>query len=176
MLFYLRGRIFLTALPPTPPPQSGRGRLWGNRRFLPHLSEAAALPTATSFQQQPAPPNTRPPEFPDRPTVREGAFVGEPQVPTTLERSGIPARRRLTFIGSQNPNQTKSTQKGAFCAFCLVGLDGLEPSECHSQSVVPYHLATAQYKEKRLFVEVFFLSGVGSGIRTHDLQCHKLTR
>ena len=105
--------------------------------------------------------------------VREGAFVGEPQVPTTFERSGRPARRRLSFIGSQNPNQTKSTQKGAFC---LVGLDGLEPSECHSQSVVPYHLATAQYKEKRLFVEVFFLSGVGSGIRTHDLQCHKLTR
>ena len=41
----------------------------------------------------------------------------------------------------------------------MVGLDGLEPSECHSQSVVPYHLATAQYKEKRLFMEVFFLVG-----------------
>ena len=40
MPFYLRGRIFLTALPPTSSPQSGRGRLWGNRRFLPHLSEA----------------------------------------------------------------------------------------------------------------------------------------
>ena len=39
--------------------------------------------------------------------VREGAFVGEPQVPTTFERSGRPARRRLTFIGSQSPNQTK---------------------------------------------------------------------
>ena len=108
--------------------------------------------------------------------ARESAFVKKLQISTTFERSGRPARRRLSFIGSQNPNQTKSTQKGAFCAFCLVGLDGLEPSECHSQSVVPYHLATAQYKEKRLFVEVFFLSGVGSGIRTHDLQCHKLTR
>ena len=59
MPFYLRGRIFLTALPPTSSPQSGRGRLWGNRRFLPHLSEAAALPAATSFQQQPAPPNKK---------------------------------------------------------------------------------------------------------------------
>ena len=62
------------------------------------------------------------------------------------------------------------------CQLILVGLDGFEPSECHSQSVVPYHLATAQYKEKRLINEVFFLGGVGSGIRTHDLQCHKLTR
>ena len=104
----------------------------------------------------------------------ESVFVKKLQISTTFERSGRPARRRLTFIGSQNPNQTK---KHLFrCLFCLVGLDGLEPSECHSQSVVPYHLATAQYKEKRLFVEVFFLSGVGSGIRTHDLQCHKLTR
>ena len=39
--------------------------------------------------------------------VREGAFVGDPQVPTTFERSGRPARRRLTSIGSQSPNQTK---------------------------------------------------------------------
>ena len=65
---------------------------------------------------------------------------------------------------------------GEICQLILVGLDGFEPSECHSQSVVPYHLATAQYKEKRLINEVFFLGGVGSGIRTHDLQCHKLTR
>ena len=76
-------------------------------------------------------------------------------------------------------NSGKENEPGTRIASRLslvVGLDGLEPSECHSQSVVPYHLATAQYKEKRLFVEVFFLSGVGSGIRTHDLQCHKLTR
>jgi len=49
--------------------------------------------------------------------VREGAFVGKPQVPTTLERSGRPARRRLTSIGSQSPNQTK---KAPFqVPFCL---------------------------------------------------------
>ena len=105
--------------------------------------------------------------------ARESAFVKKLQISTTFERSGRPARRRLTSSGSQS-HQTKKAP--FWVLFCLVGLDGLEPSECHSQSVVPYHLATAQYKEKRLFVEVFFLSGVGSGIRTHDLQCHKLTR
>ena len=105
--------------------------------------------------------------------VKGGALVGEPQVPTTFERSGHPSRRRLTSIGSQAQPNKKAPFR---VPFCLVGLDGLEPSECHSQSVVPYHLATAQYKEKRLFLEVFFLSGVDSGIRTHGLQCHKLTR
>ena len=35
-------------------PQSGRGRLWGNRRFLPHLSEAAYPPPASNFQKQAA--------------------------------------------------------------------------------------------------------------------------
>lgn len=47
--------------------------------------------------------------------ARESAFVKKLQISTTFERSGRPARRRLSFIGSQNPNQTKSTQKGAFC-------------------------------------------------------------
>ena len=28
----------------------------------------------------------------------------------------------------------------------MVALDGLEPSECQSQSLMPYHLATRQYK------------------------------
>lgn len=79
---------------------------------------------------------------------------------------------RVQNSGKENEPGTRITSRLSL----VVGLDGLEPSECHSQSVVPYHLATAQYKEKRLFVEVFFLSGVGSGIRTHDLQCHKLTR
>ena len=83
-------------------------------------------------------------------------------------------------FGTQNSGKERSdaglSASDLKCSHLMVGLDGLEPSECHSQSVVPYHLATAQYKEKRLFVEVFFLSGVGSGIRTHDLQCHKLTR
>lgn len=37
--------------------------------------------------------------------------------------------------------------------------------ECQSQSLVPYRLATAQY-----------INGVNDGIRTHDLQCHKLAR
>ena len=56
--------------------------------------------------------------------VREGAFVGKPQVPTTLERSGHPARRRLTFIGSQSPNQTK---KAPFqVPFCLAGGNTLD--------------------------------------------------
>ena len=71
--------------------------------------------------------------------------------------------------------EKKKPEQSGLCSD-VVGLDGFEPSECHSQSVVPYHLATAQYKEKRLINEVFFLGGVGSGIRTHDLQCHKLTR
>ena len=79
---------------------------------------------------------------------------------------------RVQNSGKENEPGTRIASRLSL----VVGLDGLEPSECHSQSVVPYHLATAQYKEKRLFVEVFFLSGVGSGIRTHDLQCHKLTR
>ena len=39
--------------------------------------------------------------------ARESAFVKKLQISTTFERSGRPARRRLTFIGSQSPNQTK---------------------------------------------------------------------
>ena len=76
---------------PPPSPQSGRGRLWGNRRFLPHLSEAEFPP------QRSAKPSV---------AAGHGAFVGEPQVPAALERSGIPARRRLTSSGSQS-HQTK---------------------------------------------------------------------
>ena len=88
------------------------------------------------------------------------------------KRTSLPQAADFQRKSGSQPNK-----KAPFrVPFCLVGLDGLEPSECHSQSVVPYHLATAQYKEKRLFVEVFFLSGVDSGIRTHGLQCHKLTR
>ena len=30
-------------------------------------------------------------------------------------------------------------------AFLLAGLGGFEPPKCQSQSLVPYHLATAQY-------------------------------
>ena len=98
MPFYLRGRIFLTALLPPPSPQSGRGRLWGNRRFLPHLSEAEFPP------QRSAEPSV---------AAGHGAFVGEPQVPTTFERSGRPARRRLTSTGSQS-HQTKKHPSGCF--------------------------------------------------------------
>ena len=50
--------------------------MWGNRRFLPHLSEAEFPP------QRSAKPSV---------AAGHGAFVGEPQVPTTFERSGIPA-------------------------------------------------------------------------------------
>ena len=31
-----------------------------------------------------------------------------------------------------------------FCGLFMVGLAGFEPAECQSQSLVPYHLATAQ--------------------------------
>ena len=47
----------------------------------------------------------------------------------------------------------------------LAGLGRFELPECQSQSLVPYRLATAQY-----------INGVDDGIRTHGLQCHKLTR
>ena len=39
--------------------------------------------------------------------------MGEPQVPTTFERSGRPARRRLTSTGSQS-HQTKKHPSGCF--------------------------------------------------------------
>ena len=39
---------------------------------------------------------------------------------------------------------------------------GFEPTKCHSQSVVPYHLATSQK------------NGVDDGTRTHDNQNHNL--
>ena len=56
--------------------------------------------------------------------VREGAFVGKPQIPTTFERSGRPARRRLTSIGNQSPNQTK---KAPFqVPFCLASGNTLD--------------------------------------------------
>ena len=71
--------------------------------------------------------------------VREGAFVGEPQVPTTFERSGRPARRRLTFIGSQSPNQTK---KHLFrCLFCLAGGNTLDRVGVKQHGeIIPYML------------------------------------
>ena len=71
--------------------------------------------------------------------VREGAFVGEPQVPTTFERSGRPARRRLTFIGSQSPNQTK---KHLFrCLFCLAGGNTLDRVGVKQYGeIIPYML------------------------------------
>ena len=40
--------------------------------------------------------------------------MGEPQVPTTFERSGRPARRRLASIGSQVESNKKGTRLGAF--------------------------------------------------------------
>ena len=40
--------------------------------------------------------------------------MGEPQVPTTFERSGRPARRRLASIGSQVEPNKKGTRLGAF--------------------------------------------------------------
>ena len=46
--------------------------------------------------------------------ARESAFVKKLQISTTFERSGRPARRRLTFIGSQSPNQTKKHPSGCF--------------------------------------------------------------
>ena len=65
--------------------------------------------------------------------ARESAFVKKLQISTTFERSGRPARRRLTFIGSQNPNQTK---KHLFrCLFCLAGGNTLDFS-AHLPSIV----------------------------------------
>ena len=73
--------------------------------------------------------------------ARESAFVKKLQISTTFERSGCPARRRLTFIGSQNPNQTKSTQKGAFCAFCLAGGNTLDRLGVKQYcEIIPYML------------------------------------
>ena len=48
-------------------------------------------------------------------------------------------------------------------AFFLAGLDGIEPSRRESKSRV-------------LPLDYSPMYGVGDGIRTHDLQCHKLTR
>ena len=65
--------------------------------------------------------------------------MGEPQVPTTFERSGRPARRRLTFIGSQSPNQTK---KHLFrCLFCLAGGNTLDRVGVKQYGeIIPYEL------------------------------------
>ena len=48
-----------TTLCPTTPKKSrilGRGRLWGNRRFLPHLSEAETRPQASACFASRSPP------------------------------------------------------------------------------------------------------------------------
>ena len=83
---------------PTPSPQSGRGRLWGNRRFLPHLSEAEFPP------QRSAEPSV---------AAGHGAFVGEPQVPAT---DG--AKRK-------SPPQQAAKEKGTFrCPFSFGAEDG----------------------------------------------------
>jgi len=56
--------------------------------------------------------------------ARESAFVKKLQIPTTFERSGRPARRRLTSIGNQSPNQTK---KAPFqVPFCLASGNTLD--------------------------------------------------
>ena len=63
----------------------------------------------------------------------------------------------------------------------LVGLAGFGPAECRSQSPVPYHLATAQYrpgalpggtKKANSKEFAFFVNGVGDGTRTHDTRNH----
>ena len=77
--------------------------------------------------QQPASSNSQPrptkrhPGFPACPsTVREGAFVGEPQVPAAFERSGAP---------SQNFALQNEKRHPFGCLFLLVGEDGFEPSK-----------------------------------------------
>ena len=89
--------------------------------------------------------------------VREGAFVGEPQVPTTFERSGRPARRRLTFIGSQNPNQTKKHPEGCFFVWL-----GWMDSNHRNATVKVWCLTTwlqPNIKKKDLLTKSFFLVG-----------------
>ena len=167
MLFYLRGRIFLTALPPTPPPQSGRGRLWGNRRFLPHLSEAAALPTATSFQQQPAPPNKKASWISSLPLHSQGGGV----CGGTAGSYHIGAKRNSRpqaadfHRKSISPNK-KSTLLGAFC---LVGEDGFEPSKS-----VTTDLQSAPFGRSGILpyinpTEAGSFCGAGGRLRTPDL-------
>ena len=145
MPFYLRGRIFLTALPPTPSPQSGRGRLWGNRRFLPHLSEADVPP------QRSAKPSV---------AAGHGAFVGEPQVPAAFERSGAP---------SQNSALQNEKRHPFGCLFLLVGEDGFEPSKS-----VTTDLQSAPFGRSGILpytnpTEAGSFCGAGGRLRTPDL-------
>ena len=89
-------------------------------RFLSERSERCGFPVPSPFF-----------------AAGEGAFVGEPQVPTTFERSGRPARRRLASIGSQVEPNKKGTRLGAFFVW-LRRLDlnqrpsGYEPDELPS--------------------------------------------
>ena len=55
----------------------------------------------------------------------------------------------------------------------VAGLAGLEPTECQSQSPLPYRLATSQDVK---CTGCTFFGGVGNRIRTDGLQCHKLAR
>ena len=83
--------------------------------------------------------------------------MGEPQVPTTFERSGRPARRRLTFIGSQSPNQTK---KHLFR--CLFVWLGWMDSNHRNATVKVWCLTTwlqPNIKKKDFLWKSFFLVG-----------------
>ena len=83
--------------------------------------------------------------------------MGEPQVPTTFERSGRPARRRLTFIGSQKPNQTKKHPSGCFFVWL-----GWMDSNHRNATVKVWCLTTwlqPNIKKKDFLWKSFFLVG-----------------
>ena len=143
-------------------------------------------------------PTKRPPEFPDRPTVREGAFVGEPQVPTTFERSGRPAaavgeavcgRRPRGVCGGtvgschigakrnsrpqaadfQRKSVSPNKKSTLLGAFCLVGEDGFEPSKS-----VTTDLQSAPFGRSGILpyinpTEAGSFCGAGGRLRTPDL-------
>ena len=89
--------------------------------------------------------------------ARESAFVKKLQISTTFERSGRPARRRLTFIGSQNPNQTKRHLKR-----CLFVWLGWMDSNHRNATVKVWCLTTwlqPNIKKKDFLWKSFFLVG-----------------
>ena len=65
----------------------------------------------------------------------------------------------MAHISSENKKIKSVTD------FILVGIAGLEPAKCRSQSPVPYRLG---------YIPLYELNGVGNRIRTDDPQSHNL--
>ena len=89
------------------PPQSGRGRLWGNRRFLPHWSEADVPPQAADFQRKSVPPNKKSTLLGAFCLVGEDGFEPSKSVTTDLQSAPFGRSGILPYI---NP-----TEAGSFC-------------------------------------------------------------